>query len=110
MAFREVRVFEVREVLRLWLAGVGLSVESDQPLRRPDADAPILLLDEPTSALDAATEADFLNSLEELMAGRTVAIHHEELVNRARRVHCGAATAPADERECRADSDEPRAR
>ena len=28
MAFREVRVFEVREVLRLWLAGEGLrSVE-----------------------------------------------------------------------------------
>ena len=24
MAFREVRVFEVREVLRLWLAGEGL--------------------------------------------------------------------------------------
>src|SRR6185436_17148791 len=37
-------------------------------------DAPILLLDEPTSALDANTEADFLTSLEELMAGRTVVI------------------------------------
>ncbi len=26
MAFREVRVFEVREALRLWLAGEGIAV------------------------------------------------------------------------------------
>jgi ABC-type multidrug transport system fused ATPase/permease subunit len=37
-------------------------------------DAPMLLLDEPTSALDLRTEADFLEGLEELMAGRTVFI------------------------------------
>ena len=43
MAFREVRVFEVREVLRLWLAGEGVAVggaavaggpQDGPPLRR----------------------------------------------------------------------------
>ncbi|HYD32082.1 MAG TPA: ATP-binding cassette domain-containing protein, partial [Azospirillaceae bacterium] len=35
------------------------------------ADAPILILDEPTSAIDTATEAEIIDSLERLMAGRT---------------------------------------
>jgi ATP-binding cassette subfamily B protein len=34
-------------------------------------DAPILLLDEPTSALDVKTEAEILEVMEQLMAGRT---------------------------------------
>jgi ABC-type multidrug transport system fused ATPase/permease subunit len=57
--------------------GVKLSVGQQQRISIARAflkDAPILLLDEPTSALDAATEADFLDSLERLMAGRTVVI------------------------------------
>jgi ABC-type multidrug transport system fused ATPase/permease subunit len=56
---------------------VKLSVGQQQRISIARAflkDAPILLLDEPTSALDANTEADFLRSLEELMAGRTVVI------------------------------------
>ena len=35
-------------------------------------DAPLLLLDEPTAHLDPATEADILDSLRRLVAGRTV--------------------------------------
>lgn len=35
-------------------------------------DAPLLLLDEPTAHLDPATEADLLDSLRRLLAGRTV--------------------------------------
>ena len=57
--------------------GVKLSVGQQQRISIARAflkDAPILLLDEPTSALDASTEADFLDSLERLMAGRTVVI------------------------------------
>jgi subfamily B ATP-binding cassette protein MsbA len=57
--------------------GVKLSVGQQQRISIARAflkDAPILLLDEPTSALDANTEADFLRSLAELMAGRTVVI------------------------------------
>ena len=57
--------------------GVKLSVGQQQRIAIARAflkDAPILLLDEPTSALDAGTEADFLDSLERLMAGRTVVI------------------------------------
>jgi ATP-binding cassette subfamily B protein len=34
-------------------------------------DAPILILDEPTSALDGVTEAEIVDSLDRLMAGRT---------------------------------------
>ena len=37
-------------------------------------DAPILLMDEPTSALDSQTEAEIQESLNQLMAGRTVII------------------------------------
>jgi ABC-type multidrug transport system fused ATPase/permease subunit len=57
--------------------GVRLSTGQQQRLSIARAflkDAPILLLDEPTSALDLRTEADFLDGLEELMAGRTVFI------------------------------------
>lgn len=34
-------------------------------------DAPIVILDEPTSALDAGTEADLVDVMERLTAGRT---------------------------------------
>jgi ATP-binding cassette, subfamily B, bacterial len=57
--------------------GVKLSVGQQQRLSIARAflkDAPILLLDEPTSALDLRTEADFLEGLADLMAGRTVFI------------------------------------
>ena len=57
--------------------GVKLSVGQQQRISIARAflkDAPILLLDEPTSALDLRTEADFLDGLADLMAGRTVLI------------------------------------
>jgi len=57
--------------------GVKLSVGQQQRISIARAflkDAPVLLLDEPTSALDLRTEADFLEGLSELMAGRTVFI------------------------------------
>ena len=57
--------------------GVKLSIGQQQRISIARAflkDAPILLLDEPTSALDLRTEADFLDGLSDLMAGRTVFI------------------------------------
>jgi ABC-type multidrug transport system fused ATPase/permease subunit len=57
--------------------GVKLSIGQQQRISIARAflkDAPILLLDEPTSALDLRTEADFLDGLADLMAGRTVFI------------------------------------
>ena len=57
--------------------GVKLSVGQQQRISIARAflkDAPLLLLDEPTSALDLRTEADFLDGIDELMAGRTVFI------------------------------------
>ncbi|MDO8616377.1 MAG: ABC transporter ATP-binding protein [Dehalococcoidia bacterium] len=57
--------------------GVKLSTGQQQRISIARAflkNAPILLLDEPTSALDLRTEADFLDGLSELMAGRTVII------------------------------------
>ena len=72
--------------------GVKLSLGQQQRISIARAflkDAPILLLDEPTSALDAATEADFLASLEALMAGRTVVIvaHRLSTIRGADRIY-----------------------
>lgn len=72
--------------------GVKLSLGQQQRLSIARAflkDAPLLLLDEPTSALDANTEADFLLSLEALMAGRTVVIvaHRLSTVRGADRIY-----------------------
>ncbi len=52
-------------------------------------DAPILLLDEPTAALDLRTEADLLDSLQDLMRGRTVIIvaHRLSTIRQADRIH-----------------------
>ena len=84
--------------------GVKLSVGQQQRISIARAflkNAPILLLDEPTSALDANTEADFLDSLEALMAGRPVVIVAHRLstirsadriyvLDRGRVVECGS--------------------
>lgn len=72
--------------------GVKLSVGQQQRISIARAflkDAPILLLDEPTSALDANTEADFLDSLDDLMAGRTVVIvaHRLSTIRSADRIY-----------------------
>ena len=72
--------------------GVKLSVGQQQRISIARAflkDAPILLLDEPTSALDANTEAEFLVSLEALMAGRTVVIvaHRLSTIRSADRIY-----------------------
>ena len=51
-------------------------------------DAPILLLDEPTSALDPTTEAAIMNTIRELMRGRTTLIvtHRLATVHRVDRI------------------------
>jgi ATP-binding cassette subfamily B protein/subfamily B ATP-binding cassette protein MsbA len=51
-------------------------------------DAPILVLDEPTSALDAESEAEFLEALERLAAGRTVLViaHRLSTIRHADRI------------------------
>lgn len=72
--------------------GVKLSVGQQQRISIARAflkDAPVLLLDEPTSALDANTESEFLDSLEELMAGRTVVIvaHRLSTIRSADRIY-----------------------
>ncbi|MEM7326685.1 MAG: ABC transporter ATP-binding protein [Actinomycetota bacterium] len=57
--------------------GAKLSIGQQQRLAIARAflkDAPVLLLDEPTSALDLGTEAELLDELESLMAGRTVIV------------------------------------
>jgi ATP-binding cassette, subfamily B, bacterial len=74
-------------------------------------DAPIVILDEPTSALDAGTEADLVDVMERLTAGRTtIMIAHRlqtlrhcdlQLMLRQCRivvqVHDWAVEAPSDE-------------
>ena len=52
-------------------------------------DAPILLLDEPTASLDLQTEADLLDSLAQLMHGRTVVIvaHRLSTIRHADAIH-----------------------
>jgi ABC-type proline/glycine betaine transport system ATPase subunit len=71
--------------------GVGLSGGQRQRIgiaRTLLRDPPILLLDEPTSALDAEVEAQLVEGLEQLMAGRTTILvtHSIELARRADRV------------------------
>jgi ATP-binding cassette subfamily B protein len=39
-------------------------------------DAPVLILDEPTSSVDAAMEASIMETLEELLRGRTAFLVH----------------------------------
>jgi len=72
--------------------GAKLSVGQQQRLAIARAflkDAPILLLDEPTSALDLATEAEFLDGLDRLMADRTVVIvaHRLSTIRDADRIY-----------------------
>ncbi len=51
-------------------------------------DSPVLILDEPTSALDARTEAELLEALERLMAGRIsfIIAHRLSTIRRATRI------------------------
>lgn len=72
--------------------GVKLSTGQQQRISLARAflkDAPILLLDEPTSALDLRTEADLLDGIAELMAGRTVFIvaHRLAAIREVDRIH-----------------------
>jgi ATP-binding cassette subfamily B protein len=63
-------------------AGATLSGGEKQRLSLARAflkDAPILILDEPTSALDARTEAQLLDALDRLMAGRIVFVNAHRL-------------------------------
>ncbi|EPD56652.1 thiol reductant ABC exporter subunit CydD [Streptomyces sp. HGB0020] len=69
--------------------GAGLSAGQRQRLalaRAFLADRPVLLLDEPTAALDGATEAEVVQAVRRLAAGRTVLLV----------VHRPALLAPAD--------------
>ena len=72
--------------------GTKLSLGQQQRIALARAflkDAPILLLDEPTAALDLRTEADLLDGLQRLMAGRTVVIvaHRLSTVRHADAIH-----------------------
>jgi ATP-binding cassette subfamily C protein CydCD len=71
--------------------GVGLSAGQRQRLaltRAFLADRPVLLLDEPTAALDGATEAEIVEAVRRLSAGRTVllVVHRPALLAVADRV------------------------
>ncbi|QKW28377.1 thiol reductant ABC exporter subunit CydD [Streptomyces seoulensis] len=71
--------------------GAGLSAGQRQRLalaRAFLADRPVLLLDEPTAALDGATEAEVVDAVRRLSAGRTVllVVHRPALLSAADRV------------------------
>ncbi len=71
--------------------GAGLSAGERQRVALARAflrDAPLLLLDEPTAALDGATEAQVLDAVRRLAAGRTVVLvaHRPALLTLADRV------------------------
>ncbi|MFE7209950.1 thiol reductant ABC exporter subunit CydD [Streptomyces sp. NPDC001698] len=71
--------------------GTGLSAGQRQRLalaRAFLADRPVLLLDEPTAALDGATEAEVVDAVRRLSAGRTVllVVHRPALLDVADRV------------------------
>ncbi|MGW4602440.1 thiol reductant ABC exporter subunit CydD [Streptomyces sp. NPDC004532] len=71
--------------------GAGLSAGQRQRLalaRAFLADRPVLLLDEPTASLDGATEADIVEAVRRLAAGRTVllVVHRPALLALADRV------------------------
>ncbi|MEU9520229.1 thiol reductant ABC exporter subunit CydD [Streptomyces sp. NPDC048224] len=71
--------------------GAGLSAGQRQRLalaRAFLADRPVLLLDEPTAALDGATEAEVVDAVRRLSAGRTVllVVHRPALLEVADRV------------------------
>ncbi|MFI1164844.1 thiol reductant ABC exporter subunit CydD [Streptomyces sp. NPDC020801] len=71
--------------------GAGLSTGQRQRLalaRAFLADRPVLLLDEPTAALDGATEAEVVEAVRRLSAGRTVllVVHRPALLKVADRV------------------------
>ncbi|WP_445524864.1 thiol reductant ABC exporter subunit CydD [Streptomyces cyslabdanicus] len=76
---------------RLGEDGTGLSAGQRQRLalaRAFLADRPVLLLDEPTAALDGATEAEVVEAVRRLSAGRTVllVVHRPALLDVADRV------------------------
>ncbi|MGW4818451.1 thiol reductant ABC exporter subunit CydD [Streptomyces sp. NPDC004227] len=71
--------------------GAGLSAGQRQRLalaRAFLADRPVLLLDEPTAALDGATEAEVVDAVRRLSAGRTVllVVHRPALLDVADRI------------------------
>ncbi|SMF63996.1 thiol reductant ABC exporter subunit CydD [Streptomyces sp. Amel2xC10] len=79
--------------------GAGLSAGQRQRLalaRAFLADRPVLLLDEPTAALDGETEAEVVEAVRRLAAGRTVllVVHRPALLAVADRVVRLAETAP----------------
>ncbi len=80
--------------------GAGLSAGQRQRVALARAllrDAPIVLLDEPTANLDPATEARVVDTLREVLRGRTALLvaHHPRLLDLADRVVClDSALAP----------------